>query len=94
LSFYLIALVTVTFYLRSKIGMKAFRAIHVFSLLAYFGVAIHGFFSGTDTSLVAVTLMYAITFLITVGLTVYWAVFMLFYNKKPTVRKVNSQPVK
>ncbi len=69
---YLILLVTVTFYLRSRIGMKAFRAIHVFSLLGYLGVTVHGFFSGTDSSLLATQLMYAGTFLVVVFLTGYW----------------------
>jgi predicted ferric reductase len=81
ISLYLILLVTVTFYLRSKIGMKAFRAIHVFSLVAYLMVAVHGFFSGTDTPLAAVQLMYAGTFLVTVFLTVYWALVVTV--KKP-----------
>jgi sulfoxide reductase heme-binding subunit YedZ len=72
LGFYLSLLVTVTFYLRSRIGMKAFRAIHLLSLVSYFGVAIHGVFAGTDSSLASVQLMYITTFLTTVGLTAYW----------------------
>jgi sulfoxide reductase heme-binding subunit YedZ len=72
-AFYLIALVTVTFYLRSRIGMKAFRAIHVFSLVAYLGVTLHAFFSGTDSSLPAVMTLYMGSFLGVVFLTAYWA---------------------
>lgn len=82
-SFYLILLVTITFYLRGKIGMKAFRAIHVFSLLAYLGVTVHGFLSGTDSSLPAVQLMYAGSFLVVVFLTTYWFIFARSKNKKP-----------
>ena len=72
LAFYVTLLVTVTYYLRSKIGMKAFRAIHVFSLLAYLGVTVHSFFSGSDSSLPSVQAMYAVTFFGTVILMAYW----------------------
>jgi predicted ferric reductase len=82
LSLYLILLVTVTYYLRARIGMKAFRMIHGFSLLAYLGVLVHAVMSGTDTSLMAVSIMYAVTFLVTVFLTAYWAYVMLFVNKR------------
>jgi predicted ferric reductase len=74
IGFYLTLLVTVTFYLRSRIGMKAFRAIHYLSLLAYLGVTLHGFLAGTDSSLLSVMGLYAGTFLVTVFLTVYMLV--------------------
>jgi hypothetical protein len=61
--------------------MKAFRTIHYFSLAAYLMVAVHGFFSGTDTPLAAVQLMYVSTFLVTVFLTVYWVLMVTV--KKP-----------
>lgn len=72
IGFYLTLLVTVTFYMRGRIGMKAFRAIHVLSLLSYLGVTIHAFFSGTDSSLPTVIGMYAGSFLVVVFLMVYW----------------------
>ena len=72
IAFYLTLLVTVTFYMRSKIGMKTFRAIHIFSLLAYLGVTVHGFMSGTDSSLPAVQLMYLGSFFTVVFLMTYW----------------------
>ena len=81
IGFYLTLLVTVTFYMRSRIGMKAFRAIHYLSLLAYLGVTVHGFMSGTDSSLISVMGLYAGTFLVTVFLTVYM-VGMLLQKKQ------------
>jgi predicted ferric reductase len=72
LAFYLCLLVTVTFYLRSRIGMKAFRSIHVLSLVAFLGAAVHGLFSGTDSSLPSVLILYAFTFGSTALLMVYW----------------------
>jgi predicted ferric reductase len=77
IALYLTLLVTVTFYLRSRIGMKAFRSIHVLSLVAYLGAAVHGLMSGTDASLPAMQLMYAGTFLTTIFLLAYWLIAML-----------------
>jgi sulfoxide reductase heme-binding subunit YedZ len=77
LAFYLTLLVTVTFYLRSRIGAKTFRTIHVLSLVAFLGAAVHGFFSGTDSPLLATQVLYAGTFLSVVFLTSYWLIFMV-----------------
>jgi len=74
IGFYLMALVTVTFYIRTKIGMKAFRTIHVFSLVSYFGITLHSFMSGSDSSLPSVMVLYVVTFLITMFLIVYWLI--------------------
>ncbi len=83
IAFYLTALVTVTFYLRNRIGMKTFRAIHVFSLVGYLGATIHGFFAGTDSSLLSAQLLYASTFLVVVFLTTYWYIGRLAKKPKP-----------
>jgi len=88
IGFYLTLLVTITFYLRSRIGMKAFRTIHVLSLVAYLGATLHGFFSGTDSSLWTIQLMYAGTFLVIVFLTTYW--FIVVRNKKPAPQQVHQ----
>jgi sulfoxide reductase heme-binding subunit YedZ len=69
---YLSVLVTVTFYLRTKIGMKTFRRLHVLSLVAYLGVTLHGLFAGTDSSLAPVLGIYAGTFLTVVFLGSFW----------------------
>ncbi len=73
-SMYMIALVTITFYLRNRIGMKIFRAIHVLSLLGFVGAALHGLMSGTDSPLPMVQVMYAGTFLSVVFLMAYWLI--------------------
>ena len=72
LGLYLTVIVTVTFYIKNRIGMKAFRVIHYLSLLGYLGVLVHSIFSGTDSSLTSVLALYALTFLATVFLTCYW----------------------
>ncbi len=80
-AFYLTLLVTITFYLRGRIGQKAFHTIHVFSLVAFLATAIHGLLSGTDASLPAVEAMYAGTLLSIIFMTSYWLV-MLRMKKK------------
>ncbi len=74
ISLYLTLLVTVTFYLRQRIGLRAFRLIHLLSLVAFLGAALHGLFSGTDAPLPALRLMYSFTFLSVVFMTTYWLV--------------------
>jgi len=71
LAFYLALLVTVTFYLRRRIGQGLFRLIHLSSLLAYLGATLHGLMAGTDSALPAAQLMYLASFLIVVFLTQY-----------------------
>jgi predicted ferric reductase len=89
ISFYLILLVTVTFYLRTRIGMNTFRAIHVLSLAGYLGVTLHGFYSGTDSPLLSMQLLYRGTALVVVFLTVYWLVQK--YQQKAEAKK-KAQP--
>jgi len=74
LGFYITLLVTITFYLRSRIGVKTFRSIHVLSLLGYLGVTLHGLYAGTDSPLVAMQLLYKGTALVVIFLTIYWLV--------------------
>jgi len=74
IAFYLLVLVTVTFYMRDRIGMKAFRVIHYSSLVAYLGATAHAIFSGTDSTLPAAMVMYGGTLLVVIFLTVYWLI--------------------
>ena len=76
ISFYLIVLVTVTFYLRNKIGKRTFRTIHYLSLLSYIGVTLHGYYSGTDTALPSMKILYDVSGLAVLFLTVYWLVLL------------------
>ena len=78
ISFYLLLLVTFTFYIRQKIGAKVFRSIHVLSILSYLGTTLHGLFAGTDSALPITMLIYADTFLVVVFLTVYWLIMRTF----------------
>ncbi len=81
IAFYLSLLVTITFYLKSRIGASAFRKIHYLSFIAYFGSTLHGIYAGTDSVLPMANLLYKGTLLITLFLTAYWLI-MLYYKKQ------------
>ncbi len=68
---YLTLLVSITFYIRRWIGQKTFRMIHLASYLAFMGAALHGLFAGTDSPLPTVQVMYLVTTLSVIFLTVY-----------------------
>lgn len=74
ISFYILIVVSASFYLRARIGMNTFRTIHYFSLLGYFGVTLHGLYSGTDSPLVSMQFIYLGTSLVVFFLTIYWLV--------------------
>lgn len=92
-SFYLVILVSVTFYIRSLIGLKTFKVIHYFSLLSFVGVAIHSFFSGTDSSLPVVQGLYLVTFSVVVFLTAYWLIMGLIQSKRAKISAVRQPAV-
>lgn len=92
MALYLLVLVTVTFYLRRGIGMRAFRYIHTTSLLAYLASVVHAFMAGTDSSLLVVQFMYAGTFLVVVFLTVYWLAGLVWNKLSSDARSAHPLP--
>jgi sulfoxide reductase heme-binding subunit YedZ len=86
IGFYLTLLVTITFYLRKQIGMRAFRLIHVLSLVGYLGATLHGIYAGTDSPLPAMQLLYKGTSLVVIFLTIFWLVLLAL--KKLEARRV------
>jgi DMSO/TMAO reductase YedYZ heme-binding membrane subunit len=61
LGFYLGIVVVLSFYLRKSLGPRTWRVLHYFSFLCYGLVVVHGVTSGTDTSALAVQVMYVVT---------------------------------
>jgi predicted ferric reductase len=49
IAFYLAAIVIASFYLRRRIGQRAWRTLHYVTFLAFVGATLHGIFAGTDT---------------------------------------------
>jgi sulfoxide reductase heme-binding subunit YedZ len=92
IAFYLSLLVTVTFYMKKKIGAELFRKIHYLSLVAYVGATLHGLYAGTDSVLPLANLLYKGTFLITLFLVVYWIVLLnLRRQEEEKLRMQHSQ---
>jgi predicted ferric reductase len=89
ISFYLTILVSVTFYMRRKIGMRTFRVIHVLSLVGYLGATLHGLYAGTDSPLLAAQIMYKGTLLVVVFLLAYWIIAAI--QQKLSARKEGSR---
>lgn len=85
ISFYILLLVTFTFYFRQKIGGKAFRSIHLLSLAGYLGTTLHGLFAGTDSALPVTKVLYVGTFLIVLFMTVYWLVLRFLGKANPSI---------
>jgi predicted ferric reductase len=86
ISFYILLLVTFTFYLRQRIGKRAFRSIHLLSLLGYLGTTLHGLFAGTDSALPVVKFLYVGTFLVVIFFTIYWLIMRFYgHDEKSTV---------
>lgn len=77
ISLYLALLVTVTFYMRSKISQKTFRTIHYLSLAAYVGGMLHGLFAGTDAAQAWMQILVWSTFLSIVFFATFWLVMKL-----------------
>jgi sulfoxide reductase heme-binding subunit YedZ len=50
LAFYLVAIVTGSFYVRRQIGQRAWRLIHYLTFLGFAGVTAHGIASGSDSA--------------------------------------------
>ncbi|MFT3895979.1 MAG: ferric reductase-like transmembrane domain-containing protein [Anaerolineales bacterium] len=49
--FYTMLIVTLSFYVRSRIGQKTWRALHYISFITYLIALLHGITSGSDTSI-------------------------------------------
>jgi len=50
-SFYVMVIITLSFYVRSKIGQKTWRSLHYVSFITYMIALIHGIAAGSDLAL-------------------------------------------
>ena len=94
ISFYLLLLVTFTFYLRQQIGSKVFRSIHLLSLLGYLGATMHGLFAGTDSALPIAKFLYAGTFLVVAFFMAYWLIIRAVGKEAHATVKTQQTTVK
>jgi len=71
LALYLVAIVTASFYIRRRIGQRAWRVLHYVTFLAFAFTTAHGIMSGTDTAAPWAWWTYVMTTMVVVFLTVY-----------------------
>jgi predicted ferric reductase len=84
-AFYIWALVNLSFYVRKRIGKKAWRWIHFASYASFLGALVHGIYSGTDTTSTLIQALYWISGAALLFLTVYR---MLIERFPPEAKKV------
>jgi len=89
LSLYLAAVVSVSFWFRKRMGMKAWRYLHYSSFAAYLGALWHGVQVGTDSSEAWLAGIYISTSLA----IVFGVVVRLTYAKAARPRPVPGVPV-
>jgi predicted ferric reductase len=68
---YLMALVTISFYARKRIGQRAWRTLHYVTFLAYAGATFHGIASGSDSGSVWAQGLYVGSLTVVAFLLVY-----------------------
>lgn len=78
IAFYLAVALIASFYLRSKIGRKAWRTFHYTAFLAFGLALVHGLMAGSDSSLPTMRWMYIAT-----GAAVLFAVFYRVLSVQP-----------
>jgi predicted ferric reductase len=69
--FYLLLIVTFSFYVRRRIGYKTWRSLHFLSFLVFVLALVHGIFSGSDTGAPWVSFLYSFSGATTLLLTLY-----------------------
>jgi predicted ferric reductase len=76
--FYLWILIVISFYVRKKIGSKAWRLIHFASFASYLFALLHGISSGTDTSTIWAQMIYVAT-----GISLlYMIIYRILYSRQ------------
>ncbi len=66
IAFYLLVIVTVSFYVRSFIGQKTWRALHFVTFAIFFMALLHGLFAGSDSESWAKVLYWLTAVIVTV----------------------------
>lgn len=89
-AFYVWVVVAFSFYVRKRIGKKAWRLIHYGSYASFLGVMAHGIFSGTDTSALWTHYLYWFSGASLLLLTVYRVLITRFSLQKERAKRAAS----
>jgi len=88
LSFYLILLLSATFYMRSWIGAKRWRQLHYLTFVAYVMTTLHGWLVGTDSA--AFIWLYGASGFLVTFLTIYRIVTVIGNATSEAPRKLQN----
>ncbi len=86
IALWLIAPITLSYYVRRVIGHRVWRLIHFLNFGVFGLVLIHGLFSGTDTVLAPMRMVYWFAAVAVVGLTTYRALVAVLKRVDPPAR--------
>jgi hypothetical protein len=92
LMLYLIAVLTVTFYVRRHIGQRAWRLIHYLTFVAFVGVSVHGIMSGSDSGSPWAFWAYLVPSTAAVFLVVYRVVLSVAGHLRPSPTGAAPRP--
>jgi predicted ferric reductase len=89
IALYMLALVSVSWYLRKKIGVQSWRAIHGVMLLAFIAATAHGLLIGTDGDEVWAVWVYSIATAMVAFLLIYrlYVAMNIFCDKRRARRE-------
>jgi predicted ferric reductase len=88
--FYVWALIVLSFYVRKRIGKKAWRIFHYSGYLCFLGVMVHSIFSGTDTVTIWSQYIYWFSGASLLLLTVYRVLISLYPPKNEKVNQLSE----
>jgi predicted ferric reductase len=79
LGLYLTAILVASFYIKKRIGQRAWRLLHYTSFGVWIMTSLHGIAAGTDTQSVVMKVLYAVA-IVSVG---YLLTYRIFMEKEP-----------
>ncbi len=82
IGFYLLGIVSLSFYVRKRLGNRSWRLIHYLSFLMLVLALLHGIFAGTDSTVLALQVFYWGTGVSLLFLLVYRVLITKFAAKK------------
>jgi len=88
IAFYLMVVVYASFFVRRRIGQRAWRALHYTTFLAFVGATAHGVMSGTDSPADWALWIYASATVAVVFLLVYRITLSLFGSSRTTRKEL------
>jgi predicted ferric reductase len=98
LTLYLTAVVVASFYLRQRIGTRAWRTLHYVTFLAFAGATVHGIAAGSDSGSAWAWWIYVVAATTVVFLTVYRVVSAvlpdLVGGRRPAVAPFSRPPTR